>query len=718
MKIFTSKELKNISLLGSAGSGKTSLAEAMLLEGGQINRLGSIAEKTCISDYHAVEHDYGNSVFSTVMHTEWLGKKINFIDTPGMDDFCEGVISSINIMDTAIILINAKHGIEVGTELITRRTEEKQIPQVFVINQMDNENADYQKCIESCKDYHGNKIKIIQYPYKTGNNFNSLIDIIKMKLYKWPKEGGKPTTHKIPKEEIERANNYHNDLIEAAAENDEVLFNTYIKQGHLSEEQMIKGLKKGILNRDIFPVLCLSATKNMGVRRLMEFIGNMLPFTSEVPPTICTNDKQVICDPQAPTSLFIFKTSIEPHVGEMNYFKIVSGTLNEGDEFLNTNTNTKEKLSQIYIVSGRNRKKTTQLQAGDIGATVKLKNTKNNHTLNSKACDYKYKKIEYPTPKYRTAIKTLREEDEEKLSEALHKMHEEDPSLTYEYSKELKQLIIYGQGEFHIKTAQWRLQHNDNILIEFETPKIEYRETITKMSQSHYRHKKQSGGSGQFAEVHMIIEPYCEDMGDPYKYMVNGKEIKVNLKSTEELELPWGGKLVVCNCIVGGVIDTRYIPAIQKGVMEKMESGPLTGSYARDVRIVIYDGRMHQVDSNEISFRLASRHAFSEAFKNAEPVILEPIYNLEIIASPENIGDIMTDLQTRRAIINGIETYKNFQKIKTQIPLKETYKYSTVLSSLSGGRASFSMKYYKHKKMSNQIQEKLLEEYQEKELVV
>lgn len=717
MKIFKSNELKNVTLLGSMSSGKTSLAESFLFNGGQISRLGTPENRTCVSDYHPVEREYGNSVFSTVMHTLWSGIKINFIDTPGSNDFCGGRISSMNIMDTGILLINAKHGVEVSTELITRRASKKGLPLVFVINKLDSEKADFQDSLDSCISHFGNKVTVIQYPIETGTKFNSIVDILKMKLYRWKDEGGKPEILEIPKNEKSRAIEFRNELIEAVAENNEVLFNTYISEGKLSEQHITDGLKQGIIDRDIFPLLCISATKNIGVQRLMEFITKMLPSVNDVETLPSISGRKAICKSELASSLFVFKTSIEPHIGEMIYFKLVSGVLTEGDELQNINTDSKEKISQLFIVSGKNRERVKQLHAGDIGATVKLKHTKNNHTLNNKTSDYIYKDIIYPNPKYRIAIKTINEEDEERLNEALQKMHEEDPTLIYAYSKELKQLILYGQGEFHIKTAKWRLEHNDNILIKFEEPKIEYRETISTISNSSYKHKKQSGGSGQFAEIHMIIEPYYEDMPRPKKYIIDNKEIKVNLKNTEEIDLDWGGKLVICNCIVGGVIDTRYMPAIHKGIMEKMESGPLTGSYARDVRVIIYDGKMHQVDSNEISFKLASRYAFDEAFKIANPIIMEPIYNLEILTNEENIGDIMIDLQSRRASINSIDTDKSFQLIKACIPLKETNGYSTRLSSLSGGRANFSMEFCEYKKMPLEVQKKLMRECRTEELV-
>nr|WP_320118269.1 elongation factor G [uncultured Marinifilum sp.] len=713
MKVYQSNEIKNIALIGNAGSGKTTLAECMLYEGGVITRRGNVEDNNTVSDYNPVEHEYKNSVFSTVLYTEWLGKKINFIDTPGADDFSGGVISALNVTDTGLMLINAQQGVEVGTEIIGRRAASLNTPLIFVINQLDHDKANFEQSIESAKTNFGSKVTIVQYPVNVGVNFNAVVDVLKMKMYQWGPDGGKPEILDIPDSEKEKADTYHNELVESAAENDEALMELYFDKGTLTEDEMREGIKKGMIAGDLFPVFCIAAKKDMGVRRLMEFIGNIVPFVTEMPAIPTISGREAKCDPKAPTSLFVFKTSMEPHIGEVSYFKVISGSVKEGDDLTNINNSTKERLSQLYLVAGRNRERVSELVAGDIGATVKLKNTKNNHTLNCKDCDFTYKEIEFPEPKYRTAVKAKEDGDEEKLGELLHRIHEEDPTILIEYSKELKQILLHGQGEFHLNTLKWRLLHNDKMEIEFLTPKIPYRETITKLAQADYRHKKQSGGSGQFGEVHMIIEPFEEGMPDPVMYNINGKDLKVNLRGKEEHELSWGGKLVFCNCIVGGAIDTRFLPAILKGIMEKMDEGPLTGSYARDIRVVVYDGKMHAVDSNEISFKLAGRHAFSTAFKNAGPKILEPIYDIEVLVPEDRMGDVMSDLQTRRALIMGMEAEKGFQKIIAKAPLKEMNKYSTSLSSLTGGRAQFTMKFAEYEKVPADVQQELLAAYEE-----
>lgn len=712
MKIYQAEQIKNLALLGSSGAGKTTLAEAMLFEGGVISRRGDVESKNTVSDYHPVEHEYNYSVFSSVMHTEWLGKKLNFLDTPGSDDFITGAITSLNVTDTALMVLNTTQGVEVGTENLFRYTEQYNKPVIFIANQLDNEKANFNQTIEQAKDHFGAKVITIQYPVSVGPDFNALIDVLKMKMYQWGANGGKPEILDIPDDQKEKADELHNALVEAAAENDENLMELFFEKGTLNEDQMRQGIHKGLIARDLFPVFCVAAKKDMGIRRLMEFLGNIVPFVSEMPKPVTQDATEVECREDGPASIFVFKTSIEPHLGEVSFFKVMSGKVQEGIDLINVNRETKERLSQLYCVAGNTRQKVTELVAGDIGATVKLKETHTGHTLNEKGCHFLFEPVHYPSPKYRTAIRAVNENEEEKLSEVLQRMHEEDPTIIIEYSKELKQLIISGQGEFHMNTMKWRIENNDKIMVEFLKPRIPYRETITKKSQGDYRHKKQSGGSGQFGEVHMLIEPYKEDMPDPATINVNDHEIKINIRNKEEIALPWGGKLVFCNCIVGGSIDTRFMPAIQKGIMEKMEVGPLTGSYARDIRVFVYDGKMHAVDSNEISFKLAGRHAFSDAFKNAAPKILEPMYAVEVKVPSDRMGDVMSDLQGRRAIIEGMSSEKNFEVINAKVPLKEMDKYSTSLSSITGGRASYSMKFDAYEKVPMEIQEELLKSYE------
>jgi len=716
MKVYQTNEIKNIALLGSSGSGKTTLVEAMLFESGVIKRRGSIAAKNTVSDYFPVEQEYGYSVFSTVLHVEWNNKKLNIIDCPGSDDFVGSTVTALNVTDTAIILLNGQYGVEVGTQNHFRYTEKLNKPVIFLVNQLDNEKCDYDNILEQLKEAYGSKIVPIQYPIATGPGFNALIDVLLMKKYSWKPEGGAPTIEDIPAEEMDKAMEMHKALVEAAAENDENLMEKFFEQDSLTEDEMREGIRKGLVARGMFPVFCVCGGKDMGVRRLMEFLGNVVPFVSEMPKVQNTEGKEVAPDSNGPESLYFFKTSVEPHIGEVSYFKVMSGKVHEGDDLLNADRGSKERIAQIYVVAGGNRVKVEELQAGDIGAAVKLKDVKTGNTLNGKDCDYKFNFIKYPNSKYTRAIKPVNEADVEKMMSILNRMREEDPTWVIEQSKELKQTLVHGQGEFHLRTLKWRLENNEKLPVKYEEPKIPYRETITKAARADYRHKKQSGGAGQFGEVHLIVEPYKEGMPVPDTYKFNGQEFKITVRGTEEIPLEWGGKLVFINSIVGGSIDARFLPAIMKGIMSRMEQGPLTGSYARDVRVIVYDGKMHPVDSNEISFMLAGRNAFSEAFKNAGPKILEPIYDVEVFVPSDRMGDVMGDLQGRRAMIMGMSSEKGFEKLVAKVPLKEMSSYSTALSSLTGGRASFIMKFSSYELVPTDVQDKLMKDFEAKQI--
>ncbi len=715
MKVYQTNEIKNIALLGSSGSGKTTLAEAMLFESGVIKRRGSVAAKNTVSDYFPVEQEYGYSVFSTVFHVEWNGKKLNIIDCPGSDDFVGGAVTAMNVTDTAIILLNGQYGVEVGTQNNFRYTDKLGKPVIFLVNQLDNEKCDYDNILEQLREAYGSKVVPIQYPLATGPDFNALIDVLLMKKYSWKPEGGAPIIEDIPAEEMDKAMEWHKALVEAAAENDEGLMEKFFEQDSLTEDEMREGIRKGLAARGMFPVFCVCAGKDMGVRRLMEFLGNVVPFVSEMPQVHNANGDVVAPDSNGPVSLYFFKTSVEPHIGEVQYFKVMSGTVHEGDDLTNADRGSKERMAQLFVCAGANRIKVDGLCAGDIGCTVKLKDVRTGNTLNGKGAENRFNFIKYPNSKYSRAIRPLNEADTEKMMVILNRMREEDPTWVIEQSKELKQTIVHGQGEFHLRTLKWRLENNEKLQVKYEEPKIPYRETITKAARADYRHKKQSGGAGQFGEVHLIVEPYYEGMPAPESYKFNGQEYKITPKSTEEVPLEWGGKLVFVNSVVGGAIDARFMPAILKGIMSRMEQGPLTGSYARDVRVIVYDGKMHPVDSNEISFMLAGRNAFSEAFKNAGPKILEPIYDVEVFVPSDKMGDVMSDLQGRRALIMGMSSESGYEKLMAKVPLKEMSSYSTSLSSLTGGRASFIMNFANYELVPSDIQEKLIKEFEAKE---
>lgn len=712
MRVYQTNEIKNIALLGSAGSGKTTLAEAMLYESGLIKRRGSVEAKNTVSDYFPVEQEYGYSVFSTVFNVEWNNKKLNIIDSPGSDDFVGGAITALNVTDQAVILINGQYGPEVGTQNNFRYTEKLKKPVIFLVNQLDSDKCDFDSIISSMQDIYGPKCVQIQYPITTGPGFNALIDVLLMKKYSWKPEGGAPIIEDIPAEEMDKAMELHKALVEAAAENDETLMEKFFEEETLTEDEMREGIRKGLVTRSIFPVFCVCAGKSMGVHRLMEFLGNVVPFVSEMPKVHNTRGEEVAAESAGPESIYFFKTGVEPHIGEVSYFKVMSGCVKAGDDLSNADRGSKERIANIYVCAGANRQPVDCLNAGDIGCTVKLKDVKTGNTLNGKDCDNRFDFIKYPNSKYSRAIKAVNEADTEKLMAALLKMRQEDPTWVIEQSKELKQTIVHGQGEFHLRTLKWRLENNEKLQVKFVDAKIPYRETITKAARADYRHKKQSGGAGQFGEVHLIVEPYAEGMPDPVMYKFNGQEFKMNIKSKEVVDLEWGGKLVFINSVVGGAIDTRFMPAILKGIMERMEQGPLTGSYARDVRVVVYDGKMHPVDSNELSFMLAARHAFSDAFKNAGPKILEPIYDLEVYVPADFMGDVMSDLQGRRALIMGMDSEAGYQKLQAKIPLKELANYSISLSSITGGRASFTTKFASYELVPNDIQQALIQEHE------
>ena len=711
MKVYGTHNIKNIALLGNDGSGKTTLTEALLFESSQIARRGRITMKNTVSDYFPVEQDYGYSVFSTVFHVEWNGKKLNIIDCPGSDDFVGAALTALNVTDTALLLINGQYGPEVGTQNHFRYTEKLNKPVIFLVNQLDDEKCDYNNIIEQLQTIYGSKAIPVQYPIQTGPDFNAVIDVILMKKLTWGPEGGRPTIEDIPAEEQERAMELHKALVEAAAENDEALMEKFFEVEKLTEDEMREGIRKGMVTRSIFPIFCVCASKNMGVGRLMEFLGNVVPFVDEMPPVHCTRGEEVPVDADGPTSLYFFKTGIEPHIGEVQYFKVMSGKVREGDDLSNADRGSKERMAQLFVASGANREKVEELVAGDIGCTVKLKDVRTGNTLNDKDCDYRFNWIKYPEPKYTRAIKAVNEADTEKMMAALTRMRQEDPTWVVEQSKELRQTLVHGQGEFHLRTLKWRLENNDKIAVEFIEPKIPYRETITKAARADYRHKKQSGGAGQFGEVHLIVEPYSDGMPDPTVYKFDGQEIRVNVRNKEEISLEWGGKLVFINSVVGGAIDTRFMPAILKGIMSRMEQGPLTGSYARDVRVIVYDGKMHPVDSNELSFMLAGRNAFSMAFKNANPKLLEPIYDVEVFTPADKMGDVMSDLQGRRGMIVGMSSENGYEKLQAKVPLNELSTYSTTLSSLTGGRAGFIMKFASYELMPGELQKKLTEEF-------
>lgn len=715
MKNYQTSEIRDIVLIGSPGSGKTTLAESMAFEGKVIDRRGSIEANNTLSDNTELEQTQKRSIYATALYTEFKGSKINIIDTPGTDDFCGGVFASYKVADTAVQVFGAQNGYDVGSEIQARYAAMVGKPVIGVVSQLDRDGANWEHTIETMRSSSPIKPVLVQYPVNPGTGFNAVVDVLTMKMYRFKDENGTVEEVDIPDSEADRVEELHNELLEAAAENDEVLMEKFFEVNDLTPDEIRKGLRLGLRNRDFMPVFCVSGKKDMGLKRVMEFILYVSPTPAESKPLTDVEGNDVQTDPDAPTEIFVFKSQIEQHVGEVSYFYVVSGKLTEGMELVNPRNGNKEKITQIFAVAGRNRNKVTEMSAGDIGCTVKLKATKTNHSLAANSSMPEISRIFLPEPRYRTAVRALNQADEEKLGELLNKAKYEDPTLIVEYSKELKQTIVQGQGELHLNTLKNQIVQGGKIDIEYVAPKIPYRETITKVAAADYRHKKQSGGAGQFGEVHLVIEPYTEGMPEPSRYKVGGRDLIVNVKNKEEYELDWGGKLQYYSAIVGGAIDARFMPAILKGIMEKMNEGPLTGSYARDIRVVVYDGKMHPVDSNEISFKLAGRNAFKEAFRNAGPKIMEPIYDVEILVPSENMGDIMSDLNGRRSTIMGMHADGAYSRLEARVPLAELYRYATTLSALTNGRASYTMKFSSYEQVPADVQDKLLKAYMDED---
>ena len=714
MKAYSTQNIRNVVLLGSTKSGKTTLSEAMLFEGKVIERRGTKKKKNTVSDNSEIEQINQRSIYATPLYAEFMDTKFNIIDTPGADDFVGGAVSAFKVCDTGVLLINAQQGVEVGTEIFARYAEQYGIPLIVGVNQLDGEKASWENTLDSMKEAFGKKPVLIQYPVNPGPSFDGFIDVLKMKYYHFKDENGTREDLEIPEQYKAEAEELRSALIERAAEYDDTLMEKFFEAGVLTEDEIRKGIGIGCKAGEVLPVFCLSAKKDIGVKRLMEFTIKVA--SSPADRKAMTKDgNEVECKQDAPTTLFIYKTAVEPHLGEVAYFKVMSGELTEGQDLENPETGDKERITAIYAVAGKKKEKVSDLFAGDIGCTVKLRAAKTNVTLAQPGCDIAYEHIKFPASKFRTAIKAKEQKDEEKMGEALAKMSAEDPTIIVEYSKELKQTILKGQGEQHINIVRWRLQNENKIEIEMFPPKISYRETITKVAVANYRHKKQSGGAGQFGEVHLLICPIVEGVEATNKFKVDGKEMVLNIKSKESFDLDWGGKLEFYNCIVGGAIDARFMPAILKGIMEKMSEGPLTGSLARDIRVYVFDGKMHPVDSNEISFVLAARNAFKEAFRNAGPKIMEPIYSLEVMTPSEYMGSCMSDLQNRRALIEGMGSDKGFDVIKARVPLAELYKYSTTLSSLTSGSATFTMEFADYQPVPSDVQDKLLKAYAEQD---
>ena len=710
MKQYSTSDIRNVVLIGSSKSGKTTLSEAMLFEGKVVDRRGTVEGKNTVSDNTEFEQTNQKSVNATPLYAEVLNKKFNIIDAPGSDDFCGGAISAFKVVESAVLVVNAQQGAEVGTQIFSRYADQYGVPLVVAVNQLDTEKANWDRVIESLKEIYGPKIVQIQFPVDPGVNFKSFVDVLTMKYYVYKDANGTVEEQEIPAQYADEAATLHQELMEKAAEGDDELMMKYFDTESLELDEIRKGLSSGLAKREIMPVFCLSAKNDIGVRRLMEFLINVAPSPlGKVEKNVAGGD--VICNENGPLSLFIFKTDVEPHLGDVSYFKVMSGTLTKGADLVNPETGNGERLSAIYVAAGAKKEEVQKISAGDIGCAMKLKAGKEDTTL-AVAGQEAIGHMKFPKFKYTCAVRALDKNDDAKVGEAMNKIASQDPTLNVEYSNELRQTILSGMGEQHINYAKWRLKNEFKLDADFFAPKIPYRETITKMAVARYRHKKQSGGAGQFGEVAMIIYPYVEGEPQPKTFKIEGKETVLPVKSTEVQELPWGGKLEFNNCVVGGAIDLGFMPAILKGINQKMTEGPLTGSYARDIRVYIYDGKMHPVDSKEIAFIIAGRQAFSQAFKEAGPKILEDVYNVDITTPSEYQGACMSDITGRRGMYLGQDMDGTFAVLHAKIPLAELYRYSTVLSSLTAGSATFEMSFAEYQPVPADVQKKLLEEYE------
>lgn len=699
MKVYDADHIRNVALVGHQGSGKTTLAEAMLFDTGVLQRPGTVEEGNTVSDYHSSEKERQMSVFASLLHVEYKGNKLNVIDTPGYPDFVGEVAASLHVVDSALFVINAAEGVQVGTELAWRAAVKESKPSMFVINQLDKDKTDFRDLIDQIQERFGRGATVVQLPAGPGSR--AIIDVLIMKKVTFA-ANGKPTYSEIDAEFAEEADRLHNELVENIAENEESLMELYFEKGNLTEEEMRTGLREAMIRHQLFPIFLTSATENIGVSRLMEFVGNVCPTPSQMPAAATKDGGTIAPDSNGEPVALIYHTMAEAHVGDYSFFRIYSGTLKPGMDLVNAQTKESERLGQLFAINGHDRDPVDTMYAGDLGALVKLKNTHTNNTLHLKSSDTEMVEIDFPEPRYTTAVVASKEGEEDKLAQGLHQLHEEDPSLHITHDQHLSQLVLGAQGEMQLEIAKYRLKHRFGVDIEFSKPKVAYRETVQKRARAKYRHKKQTGGAGQFADISMIVEPINGDYQPEADIKVRGEHIE---------ETAWGSKVHFIDAIVGGVIDMRrFFGAIQKGVMEACIRGPVAGYPVGDVRVVVHDGSMHAVDSNEAAFKSASRTCFQDAFRQANPVLLEPIHDVEVLVPESYTGDVMGDMNTRRARIQGMEVEGVFQKILAQVPEAELYRYSTSLRSMTQGRGLHRASFNSYESMPRHVQEDVVAE--------
>ena len=680
--------IRNLALIGHSGSGKTTLAEALLYTMGAVDRLGRIEEGNTASDYQKEEMERQISISATPLHGSYSGVKINIIDTPGFSDFSCEVRAALRVVDAAIVVVDALTGPEVGTEFVWKFAQQQGVPRVIFINRLDKEHASFEKTLQMLKDLFGASVVPLQVPLGEGPAFGQIVDLIRAKSYSYKPGQPKAQVGDTPADSKSKFDGMQKSLMESVAETDEGLLNVYCEAGELNKDQLLEGLCKGFWGGSLFPVFCGSAYLPAGADRLLEVIVEMFPHPDTRPAV-----KGVRPDSTAEitrstrdsaTTAFIFKTISEPHLGELSFFRVFSGEVKAGSEIYNSTQKISEKIGQLYSMSGKVRKTMDRVGTGDIGALVKLKNTHTGDTL----CDARnpiiLPAIDIPDPVHRTAVRPRAKGDEEKLSAGLHALHEEDPSFIASYDPELKQTIVAGQGELQLNIILRKLKDKFGVDVDTEQPGIPYRETIRKSAEGQGKHKKQTGGRGQYGDVWLRLEPLPRGSEDPLEFE---------------------------DAIVGGVVPGRFIPAVEKGIRGALEEGVISGNRVVDVKVTLFDGSYHDVDSSEMAFKIAASIGFKKVFKECNPVILEPIYDIEVIVPEEYMGDVMGDISGRRGKIQGMDHEGKFQIIKAKVPLAELHTYSINLRSMTSGRGLFRMKFSHYEPVPHDVQEKLTAAY-------
>lgn len=684
MKEYTSEQIRNIGLLGHGSVGKTSLAEALLYTMGGATRIGKVDDGSSVSDYHPDEIERKISIGTSMMHGEWKDWHINILDVPGYSDFIGEAKGAMRVLDLAVLVLNGVEGVEVGTEAVSDFADQQGVSKLFFANRMDNEHANFDKALAMARERYGNGVIPVQFPANQGNGFNQIVDLISMKLHTYEVGGkGKPAVADIPADLQGKADELRNQLIESAAENDEAIMEAYFENESLTDEQLQTGMRKGILSGTLMPMLCGSAEVNAGTGALLDFIGRFAPTPLDKGSVQGLEDKSRTLSNDESLCTFVFKTISEAHVGELSLVRVFSGKLTSGSDVQNITQGASEKIGQIYKLNGKNRTDIGMLKAGDIGALVKLKKTSTGHTLCEKNNPIQLAPIAFPDPVISVAVRPKSRGDEEKISTGLHILHDEDPSFTVVNDPELRQTILSGQGDLHLTVIIDRLKEKYGVEVEQERPKIPYRETITAKADDKYRHKKQTGGAGQFAEVWMRIEP--QKRGEGFAF---------------------------ANEVKGGNISGVFIPSIEKGVKQVLVEGPVAGYHVVDVKAIVYDGKEHPVDSKDIAFQMAGREVFKAAFLKARPILLEPIYDVEIKIPEEVMGDVMGDLSGRRGKIMGMEAEGHFQRLKAKVPLAELDQYATTLRSISSGRGVYSRKFSHYEQAPKDVEAKVIADAQ------